>query len=78
MGALTALERNDIYWHQINGCFHWQFEADKVIMDCVSERVYMDVFMGMWPSLHTLAHVHVNMSRGNHKSAELKILRPVI
>lgn len=45
-------------------------------MDCVCELVYMDIFM--WPCAHTFAHVHVNMSGGNQKSAELDNLGPVI
>lgn len=44
-------------------------------MDCVSERVYMDVFTDMRPCMHALARVHVNMSGGNHKSAELENLQ---
>lgn len=39
-------------------------------MDCVSEPVYMVIFMAMWLRLHTHTYDHVNMSGGNHKSAE--------
>lgn len=72
LGDLTALERSDMYWQQINWCFSRQREADKVIMDGLSERVCKDVFMGMWVLLSSCLHilVLVNMSRGNHKSAD--------
>lgn len=49
-------------------------------MDHVSELAYVDVFMFMftWLCTHTIAHIHVHMSGGNHKSAELDNLGPVI
>lgn len=75
---LRALENNGVHWYKIDWWFYWQYKADKVIMDRVSELAYVDVFMFTWLCTHTIAHIHVHMSGGNHKSAELDNLGPVI